>query len=313
MLKLAFSTVACPDWTLDEAARFAASTGYEGLELRTLGGGSTTLSCDPGLSDANKVRDILETHGIAAACLSTSSALHHRDESRYRHSRKMILQDLEYAKAINAGAVRIFGYEVQPGENRRSVIDRIASRTRELADRAGELGIQLLFENAGSYAVAKEWWWILNQLQHPMTGLMWNIANSVAASPEDVGGDIAVPMLNSRIRIMKLKDTVVGEGSGFVPLGDGDVNVSRVIRRLLGIGFQGWLTVEWDKAWLPGLTPPEEYLPDAKQRLEAIFEEIELASLSPKELKAREAAKKKAEEEKDAQDEEAKEQATADA
>jgi hypothetical protein len=36
---------------------------------------------------------------------------------------------------------------------------------------------------------------------------------------------------------------------------------------LRGIGYQGWVTFEWEKAWLPGIAGPEEVLPDAITKL----------------------------------------------
>ena len=71
MFKPAFSTVACPEWTLDRAARAAAEWGYEGLELRTFGHGSTHLACDPALTSAEKVRKVLDDAGVAPFSLAS--------------------------------------------------------------------------------------------------------------------------------------------------------------------------------------------------------------------------------------------------
>ncbi len=42
-MKPAFSTVACPEWTLEDVAEFAGRSGYQGVELRTFGHSSTDL------------------------------------------------------------------------------------------------------------------------------------------------------------------------------------------------------------------------------------------------------------------------------
>ena len=70
-IKLAYSTVACPDWTLEQAAQRAKEFGYDGIELRTLGPGSSLLASDPALSEPHKVKAILNEAGIAATCIST--------------------------------------------------------------------------------------------------------------------------------------------------------------------------------------------------------------------------------------------------
>ena len=268
-LQYAFSTVACPDWTLDKVAEQAKALGYDSVELRTLGAGSAKLACDPALSTPDKVRSIFEKAGVKIACLSTSSTLHQKTAGEGQRAYFEIVNHLETAAAIGAPFVRIFGLKIMPNENRQSVIQRIAQRVPALAEKAGELGVELLFENAGSFSAAKEWWWLLNLVNHPMAGLLWNVANAASVDPHERGGGMAVTMLNSRIRMAKVKDTQLGKGVGFVQLGDGDVNIEQFLKKLRGIGFDGTVTVEWDRAWLPSLAPAEEALPEALKRLKA--------------------------------------------
>lgn len=280
-IKLAFSTVACPDWTLEEVARKAQEMGYQGVELRTLGAGGSSLASDPALTDPQKAGKILKAFGIEPVCLSTSVALNHRAESASRAAGWEAQNYVDMAVALGCPFVRFFGYEVKPGDSRQAAMQRIADRVGLLVDYAGEKGVTVLLENAGSFNKAKEWWWLFNLVDHPMLGLCWNVANAAAAGESP---SISVPVLNQRIRLAKVKDTVVGEGSGFVPLGEGTVGIDQFIRRLLGIGYEGYVSVEWDRAWLPSLAPAEEYLPDAAKRLKAMIEKYANAqnALQPK-------------------------------
>jgi len=41
------------------------------------------------------------------------------------------------------------------------------------------------------------------------------------------------------------------------------------ITRLRGIGYTGYVTLEWEKAWLPALAEPEEILPDSITKLKS--------------------------------------------
>ena len=58
-------------------------------------------------------------------------------------------------------------------------------------------------------------------------------------------------------------------GANFCKLGEGGVRVPDLMRRLMGIGYAGYVSVEWEKAWLPNLMEPEEILPDSLQKLHA--------------------------------------------
>lgn len=280
-IKLAFSTVACPEWTLEDAARRAQEMGYQGVELRTLGPAGGAIASDPALTEPSKTAGIFKAFGVEPVCLSTSIAFNHRDGSEGRAALKDARRAIDLAGGIGCAYVRFFGYEVKPGDNRQSAMRRIAERVSTLLDYAADRGVQVLLENAGSFNKAKEWWWLFNLVEHPMLGLCWNVANAAAAGEPS---SVSVPTLNHRIRLAKVKDTVVGEGSGFVPLGEGTVGIDHFIRRLLGIGFDGYVTVEHDRAWLPSLAPAEEYLPDALTRLKAMIEKYANAqdSLRPK-------------------------------
>lgn len=274
-IRYAFSTVACPDWSIGQVVARAKEWGYEGVELRTLGPGGGQLASDPAQSDAAKVRAAFDGSGVSPICLSTSAALHYRDAGKAKAAHFEIMRDLDLAAAIGCPQLRLFGLKVEPGENRPSVIHRIAVRAAPLVERAGELGVELLFENAGSFNAAKEWWWLLNLVDHPMAGMCWNVANAAAADLNERGGGMAVTMLNSRIRLVKVKDTKLGAGSGFCQLGDGDINIEPLLKKLRGIGYDGFVTVEWDKAWLPTLAPAEEILPEALTRMRDWMKAIE--------------------------------------
>ncbi len=270
-IKLAFSTVACPDWTIEKVAQQAAEMGYQGVELRTLGPGGGALACDPATSDPAKTRDALKAHNIEPVCLSTSLLLAPRDATATKQAYFQTRSAMELAAAIGCPAVRVYGLDSQAGENRQNMIKRIAHQAQTLMDFATDKGVQLLLENAGSLAVAKEWWWLLNVVDHPMIGLSWNVANAAAAGEPS---SVSIPTLNSRIRLIKLKDTEVGQGSGFVPLGQGTVGIEQCVKRLLGIGYEGYISVEWDRLWLPSLAPAEEYLPDAHTRLKGWLDAV---------------------------------------
>jgi len=273
---------------MEQVAQQAKAMGYQGVELRTLGPGSTGLACDPALMDPATTRDIFKANGIQPLCLSTSTSVHARDNSAAMKAHWQVVRDLELAAQIGCQYIRVFGAAVEPGESRQSAIQHIAQRAQPLVEQAGRLGVQVLFENAGNIACAKEWWWLFNMVDHPMLGLCWNVANAAAAGEL---ASVSVPTLHSRIQIAKVKDTHLGQGSGFVPLGEGTVGIQPFIQRLLGIGYDRYLSVEWDRLWLPSLAPAQEYLPQAHQQLTDWLDQIAQAVEKGKVAAAKAAAK----------------------
>jgi sugar phosphate isomerase/epimerase len=72
--------------------------------------------------------------------------------------------------------------------------------------------------------------------------------------------------LNGRIWHVQVKDAVRRGGPGeddwqLVPLGYGEVPVEEVLSMLPEVGYQGWVSLEFEKRWHPELAPPEHALP----------------------------------------------------
>ena len=106
---------------------------------------------------------------------------------------------------------------------------------------------------------------ILDRLSHPSIACCWDVANAAMIGEPP---SVSVPTLNSRIQYVQVKDAKLGPlGASFCKLGEGDIQVEKLLIRLRGIGYQGWITLEWEKAWLPGLAEPEEILPDSIKKL----------------------------------------------
>src|SRR6266851_10032633 len=71
--RLAFSTLACPGWSLEEAVDAAVKLGYAGLELRLLDG--ALLPADLDARDRLRVAKVMIEAGIAVASVDSSIRL----------------------------------------------------------------------------------------------------------------------------------------------------------------------------------------------------------------------------------------------
>ncbi len=285
-VKLAMSTLGCPDWSIDQVAQAARQWGYEGVDLRTLGTGDQgdeKLASDPVTVGAEKMREVLDAAGLAVACLSTSVALHHRHPLAADRAMAQAHEAIELAATMRCPWVRVYGYEIEPGESRDQGQHRIADRARALTQYAAPKGVGLLLENAGNLATARDWWTIMDLIDQSNVGLSWN--QQVAALAGE-GPGVSVPMLHGLIRLAKFKDMVVEPKLEFVMLGDGQMRVHELLQRLMGVGFDGWAVVEWDKLWLSELMSGELYLPEAGKRvkdwIQAISKAQEPAKPKPK-------------------------------
>lgn len=272
MFKPAFSTVACPEWILERVARAAAEWGYEGLELRTFGHGSTQVACDPALTSAAKVRKTLDEAGVAACCLATGARLDEPirppvigrvigdNEKSVRQAKAMI----DLAAQIEAPLVRVFGFEFPAGEPRRKAIARIAERLRLVVDGARNTGVKVVIENGGSFPRGADVAELIAAVgAGPLLGASYSAAVAYAAAEMPADG---VRALADRLLVAKIKDFRDGRAC---PLGTGEVPCARFVAALAESGFHGPLVYEWDRLWLPDLAPAEAVLPQAVQAMYA--------------------------------------------
>jgi sugar phosphate isomerase/epimerase len=159
----------------------------------------------------------------------------------------------------------VFDTQVRPGQNRASAGVALGDWLLPLGDYAAERDVTIVVENALSIRTAKEMWAILDRLSHPAVACCWDVFNAALVGERPA---VSVPTLNTRIAYTQVKDAKLGPlGATYCKLGEGDVAVENFVVRLRGIGYEGYVTVEWEKAWLPALAEPEEVLPDAVAKL----------------------------------------------
>jgi sugar phosphate isomerase/epimerase len=172
---------------------------------------------------------------------------------------------IDTAHRLGCPLVKIFDTQVRPGQDRGSAGVALGDWLLPLADYAANRDVVIVIENALSFRAAKEMWSILDRIQHPAVACCWDVFNAALVGE---GPYLSVPTLNSKIHYCQVKDAKLGAlGATYCKLGEGDVAVAKFISRLRGIGFEGYVTVEWEKAWLPALAEPEEILPDSIKKL----------------------------------------------
>lgn len=263
-MKFAFSTVACPDWDFETVASKAREYGYDGVEIRGFLNESILTAANVFLSDPVKVKRTFQSAGIEIACLASSIAMKGKrkpDEQSAGDLRKYI----DVAQAIGCPMVKLFDTHLKPGQDRAGAAVAMGQWLLPLGDYAAEHDVMLVVENMLSFRNSKEMWMMLDMNSHPAVGACWDVFNAalVGESPY-----ISVPTLNSRIQYTQVKDAKLGSlGATLCPLGEGDVQVKTFLTRLRGIGYEGYVTFEWEKAWLPNISGPEIALPLAVKTL----------------------------------------------
>ncbi len=261
-MKPAFSTVACPEWTLEQVAERAQSLGFEAIELRTFGESSTEFACDPALTSSAKVRRVFGARGIEVLSLATGLRFDEPvrppvigyaisdTEASVRAGKRAV----DLALAIECPLVRVYGFDYPARERRSRALRRIADRLSKVLDHADKSGVRLTLENGGAFATAAETMELVGLCDSPLLGVCYNLAvGSAAGEPVES----ALATLGDRLLSARIKDLKAGRPC---ELGRGELPCEQFVRAARAVGFDGPLVYEWDRAWMPELAAAEQVL-----------------------------------------------------
>jgi fatty-acyl-CoA synthase len=268
-MKFAFSSVCAPTWDFPTLVSRAKEYGYDGVEIRAL---TDRSAGNPFLSDPDKIRSVFDSSAIEICCLASSIAMTQNKKKDAEAADELRLY-IDTAQKLGCPIVKIFDTQVKPGWSRASTGVLLGDWLLPLADYAADHDVIIGIENALSFRMAKEMWSIVDRVNHPSIGVAWDLMNAAMI------GEFAaysIPTLNSKIVYTQVKDAKLGAlGITYTKLGEGDAQVRNFMRRLRGVGYDGYVTLEWEKAWLPNLLGPEEILPDSIKKLKDWDQKLE--------------------------------------
>jgi sugar phosphate isomerase/epimerase len=249
-MKTCFSTLACPNWRLDQVIELAARTGYDAIELRFLEGEDSLWKL-PAFTGAALIatRQMLTDHGLFVACLDTSCRFHSADRKDRSRQIEEGVRMAELAAELGAPGIRVFGDKIQPGTERDSTRGWIADGIRELSEHTLRSGVEVWLETHGDFATSAEAIAIL-EMSGRDAGVIWDPANALLDGGESPGE--ALEVLESKLRHVHLKD-FMRFGSKWRPAltGEGDFPLREVLDALQAANYDRFVSFEWEKRWHP--------------------------------------------------------------
>jgi sugar phosphate isomerase/epimerase len=276
MLNPAFSTVACPEWTLDRVALAAQRLGFASVELRTFGVDSRRFACDPALTDSVKVRRLFSEAGVSICSLATDLAFDAQvnppvighliadQEGTVRAAQRAV----DVAAAIECPIVRVFGFRLpqkeETGKRRATGVARVCERLGKVIDHAAKTGVKIAFENGGSFSTSSQVKEILAYFRSPLLVASYNAAAAQQAGENPADG--VARLAGGNLGLLRVKDIKDGRP---VVLGTGEIAVrDAVVAAARTTGATPTPVVfEWDRAWVPDIGEPDFALDHAARTL----------------------------------------------
>lgn len=260
MFRLSFSTLGCPHYTLEQVLDAAVRYGYAGVEFRFLRGTVDLHTLDEFGPALERTAARLRDAGVEVSCVDTSIRFGSPDEDERRRQLELTRTYAEIAAALGAPCIRLFGGTVTNDEAGRETTKRIADGLAHAATIAKEHGVTAVLETHDDFCTGAQVTRLLEANPAPDLGILWDVLHSYRTGE---AFEETWNLLGGRIRHVHLKDSRTFSPAAFdlVPTGEGNVPIPELVALLRRVGYSGWVSFEWEKAWMPDIEEPELALP----------------------------------------------------
>jgi sugar phosphate isomerase/epimerase len=251
-MKLAFSTNAFKQVSLEESLREIAGCGYAGVEIMADVPHAYPPHMDPKRRRA--VLDLLKSLRLTVTNLNAFTLFAQGDtwhpswiepeaearERRYEHTR----QAIRLARDLGAPGISLEpGGPLPAGMTRRAAMDLYKAGLEKMLPLAEECTVDLLVEPEPHLLIERpeEYEEMLGILKHPRLALNFDIGHfyCVGVDPAE-----AVRRLAPHIRHVHLEDIAPSREHKHLVPGRGAIDYRSVLRALDDVGYRGWITVE---------------------------------------------------------------------
>lgn len=253
-MKLAFSTVGCPDWSFDEIFAAAKDFGYDAIEIRGIGNEiyAPKLNIFSGQNikaTAKKLKDA----GLFVSMLASNAVIGIPEAAQA--GKNEAFEYIDLAAGFRVPFVRIM---ISPRPKAEETDTGCAvSVYSEICAYAKEKNVTPLIETNGIFAESEVLAGFMERIPGENKGVLWDINHPCrffCESAKQVFGNIG-----KYVKYLHIKDSVMDPKTKkleYRMVGHGDLPISDILKLMAESGYEGVLSLEWTKRWLPELQEP---------------------------------------------------------
>lgn len=261
-MKLAASTLGCPDWDFEKILTSYQACGLEGIEIRGING-----IMDAGLipqffpEHMKETLEKVKEHHLKLIGFGTSCSFH--DPDNYDSCIVQGKEAIDICRRMGIGYIRVFGDAFPDAYSHEETIARVICGLTELCEYAAFTGVEVYLEIHGFFNTIEAVAPILDAMKSfRCFGIIWDMEHSDRAYEDQV--EPFYRLIRPYVRHVHVKDCFRsrnGRPCQLCPVGEGDIPISRLIQWLKRDHYDGYLSLEWEKKWHPELPDAEEVFP----------------------------------------------------
>jgi len=259
-MKIAFSTLACPNWRWQDITSAAKDFGFDGIEVRGLGEDVFAVNAPP-FAEAELPTTIRQLGALrlTIACFSSACCLKYTE--REEENLAEITEYILLASKTATPYVRILA-DVAPAPEGDVVDDSaIVAQLKKLASIAERNGVTLLVETNGVFADTARLYRLLEQVASDAVAALWDVHHPYRFFNESA--EKTVQNLGAYIKYVHVKDSVVDDAGQiqYRLMGEGGLPIDEMVMALRSINYEGFVSLEWVKRWSKDLEDPGIVIP----------------------------------------------------
>ena len=274
-MKIAGHTMGTPEYTVLEAIKLFHDIGIDGAEIVVQDGYRSGISAACLPEELEAVKRAAAENGIEISALTPYNSYFNdlNDELRQKEIDD-ICKVIDACQFLGSHYIRIYGGNLQAGDTdhlpeRRQ---RLVEAMRVLGDKAAGKDVTLVIENHFNTMCvsAQERVDMIREINHPNVRILYDQANLSFTGKEDYQEAIAIQQ--DYVAYMHVKDLVFKEGVAFTSdevshpdeskrnvytriVGEGVVPWPEILRSVRERGYDGWLSMEYERRWHPDDIP----------------------------------------------------------
>ncbi len=251
-MKLGFTTLGCPEWNMETIVSKAKEYDFDGIDFRGYGDEMNIYKLPEFSSKLMDTVSLVKDFGIEVPCFSSSVKMMPPQGSDMDDQISEIKSYACLCEAFGARMIRIFGGGFGDRTEEQAVSQAIENLNR-LIEAVGGRDITLMLETHDDWIRTHLLRKLMKKLNSEKIGILWDVHHPYRLEGE--APEASWDNIGEWVKYTHFKDSRIDNDSkrGYqlcLP-GDGDIPLKEIISLLNNSGYDGYLTLEWERRWHP--------------------------------------------------------------
>jgi sugar phosphate isomerase/epimerase len=267
-MKLTVSTLACPNWSLDEVIEAVCAAAVHGIDFRGLGDEIDITRLPQFNQQLPQTLAKLGAHKLQVPCLNSSITLVTPAAQRWQMMLEEAQRTASLAEKTHTRFLRLFGGGVLKELSRDEALILAQRHLRQIIKICSAYGCVPLLETHDDWSTSSAVLQLLHEFNPADVGVLWDIEHPFrkGESPADTWN-----ALKRFIRHVHVKDSVRIDGKNSPRLlGEGELPLNQCHQILKDSGYDGWICLETEKRWHAEAPEPQQSIPQFAQFMKGL-------------------------------------------